>query len=422
MQRHIPKNCRTGGDRMNVDLLAPESAPSSVEALVDSPPATSEPFSQARRATLASLSNLILRDPVLRGDAASVALAYWLRRSNVDRLNEAFERRLALDPNLVHVPAGRIFHVAPGNVDTVFVYSWALAYLCGNQNIVRVSGQPRDVLRRLLALLSRLMQDDPELAGGNRFITYEHDEAISAVLSRWANHRVLWGGDETVSRLRALPLSPHSSERAFGSKYSWSVVSAPAYLAAEVPVTEKLAEGFFNDIFWFDQMACSSPHMLVWTGSREEMGAAIDRFHAALEAEIRHRNYRGTPSSATHRLSYVFDLACEADLEADLRQKEFLGVCMGEHEPVRKEICGGGLLTHVRVRSLLEAAALAAEDCQTVTQFGFSAEELREFATQAGAKGIDRIVPVGQALAFEPNWDGFDLIGDFLRRVTMRVS
>jgi hypothetical protein len=406
---------------MNVVLLAPAGAPSSVEALIACPPATSKPFSHVRRATLASLSSLILRDPVLRADAASIALAYWLRRSNVDRLNEAFERRLALDPDLVHVPVGRIFHVAPGNVDTVFVYSWALAYLCGNQNIVRVSGQHSDVLCRLLALLSCLMQDDAELAAGNRFITYEHDEAVSTGLSRWANHRVLWGGDETVSRLRALPLSPHSSERAFGSKYSWSVVSVPAYLAAEVPITEKLAEGFFNDIFWFDQMACSSPHMLVWTGSREEFSAAIDRFHATLAAEIQRRNYQGMPSSATHRLSYVFDLACEANLEADLRQKEFLGVRMGEHEPVRKEICGGGLFTHVRVRSLLEAAALAAEDCQTVTQFGFPAEELREFATQAGAKGIDRIVPIGQALAFDPNWDGFDLIGDFLRRVTVRV-
>ena len=94
---------------------------------------------------------------------------------------------------------------------------------------------------------------------------------------------------------------------------------------------------------------------------------------------------------------------------------------MGEHEPIRKEICGAGLFTHVRVRSLREVAALAAEDGQTVTQFGFPTEELREFAKQVGAKGIDRIVPVGQALAFDPNWDGFDLIGDFLRRVTVYV-
>ena len=78
-------------------------------------------------------------------------------------------------------------------------------------------------------------------------------------------------------------------------------------------------------------------------------------------AEIQRRNYHGMPSSAIHRLNYVFDLACEADLEADLRQKEFLGVRMGEHEPIRKEICGAGLFTHVRVCSLREVAALAAE-------------------------------------------------------------
>ena len=31
-------------------------------------------------------------------------------------------------------------------------------------------------------------------------------------------------------------------------------------------------------------------------------------------------------------------------------------------------------------------------------------------------------VPVGEALAFDTTWDGYDLIGDFLRRVTVRSA
>jgi hypothetical protein len=407
---------------LQVKLLAPDGAVQPVETVLAMGEVCGEPFSARRRQTLGQLSRLILQDPVLRADAASVALGYWLRRANIDRLAQAFERRKEAEPDSVFVPAGRVFHVAPGNVDTMFVYSWALSFLCGNQNVVRVSGQQNDVLSGLLAVLARLMRDDAELGSGNRFLTYEHNQAISGALSLWATHRVLWGGDETVTLLRALPLSPHASERTFGSKFSYCVVSMAAYLGANVEVVDKLAAGFFNDIFWFDQMACSSPHLLVWVGEAENMDPALDRFHRSLEKEIERRGYRGNPSSAIHRLNFVFDLACEVDLRADLAHKEFLAVRLPENAVWRKETCGAGLFTHVRATHLLQVAELAAERDQTITHFGFSPVELRELAQKAGAKGVDRLVKVGEALAFDQVWDGYDLIGDFLRHVTVQVG
>jgi hypothetical protein len=304
----------------------------------------------------------------------------------------------------------------------MFVYSWALSYLCGNHNVVRVSGQQNDVLSGLLAVLARLMLDDAELGTANRFLTYEHNEAISEALSLWATHRVLWGGDETVTLLRALPLSPHASERTFGSKFSYCVISIAAYLGASAETVDKLAAGFFNDIFWFDQMACSSPHLLVWVGEAGQMDAALDRFHRSLEMEIERRGYRGNPASATHRLNFVFDLACEVDLRADVAHKEFLAVRLPEGAVWRKETCGAGLFTHVRATHLLQVAELATERDQTVTHFGFSRTELLELAQKAGAKGVDRFVKVGEALAFHEMWDGYDLIGDFLRHVTVRAG
>jgi Acyl-CoA reductase (LuxC) len=406
---------------LQVHLLAPAMGPQPLQQLIAMAAAPGEPFSASRRHTLAQLSRRILQDVGLRADAASVALGYWLRRANIDRLAQAFERRKDAAPETVFVPAGRVFHVAPGNVDTMFVYSWALAYLCGNQNVVRVSGQPSEVLSRLLGALSSLMQDDAELAEGNWFLTYEHDQAISTALSLWSTHRVLWGGDETVAQLRALPLRPYASERTFGSKFSYSVISTAAYLGASPATVEQLAAGFFNDIFWFDQMACSSPHLLFWVGSVAQMDQALERFHQALAKEIERRGYRGTPSSALQRLNFVFDLACDTDLRADLAHKEFLAVRLLDGAVWRKEICGAGLFTHVRVEHLLQVAELSDQGDQTVTHFGFSRPELHDLAQKVGAKGVDRVVPVGEALAFDTTWDGYDLIGDFLRRVTVTV-
>src|SRR5262249_15451157 len=108
-------------------------------------------------------------------------------------------------------------------------------------------------------------------------------------------------------------------------------------------------------------------------------------------------------------------------LQVDLRSREFLGVRLGEGEVWRKEICGAGLFTHVRADHLDAVASIASQRDQTVTHFGFSREELRSFAQMAGAKGVDRFVPVGGALAFDAFWDALDWIGDFVRRVTVRM-
>jgi len=37
-------------------------------------------------------------------------------------------------------------------------------------------------------------------------------------------------------------------------------------------------------------------------------------------------------------------------------------------------------------------------------------------------RGVDRMVPIGDALAFDDVWDGFDLLGEFSRLVALRPS
>jgi hypothetical protein len=54
-------------------------------------------------------------------------------------------------------------------------------------------------------------------------------------------------------------------------------------------------------------------------------------------------------------------------------------------------------------------------------QFGFTAEALRAFVEAAGGRGIDRIVPFGQALRFASTWDGMDLTREFTRLVTVQA-
>ncbi len=60
------------------------------------------------------------------------------------------------------------------------------------------------------------------------------------------------------------------------------------------------------------------------------------------------------------------------------------------------------------------------EGDQSLTHWGLNADAVRELARAAGARGLDRVVPIGEALAFDVVWDGFHLIDDMLRRVRVR--
>lgn len=431
MQRHLrgagvsaPPERPAGqwqGVLTSMRVLAPADDALDLEAFLDPRrPAGAEPFSAARMETLARLSSAVLADPVLRQDPASVAVAYWLRRSQVSRLAQQYAHRVAEEPDIVRVPVGRVLHMAPGNVDTLFIYSWAIAYLCGNVSVVRLSQDTGIVVQALLRAIDAVAVDDAELRAANRFLTYGHDEAITTALSAWCTHRVIWGGDDTVAAIRPLPLPSHASERVFGSKYSFAMIDAARYRAAPPETVSQVASGFFNDLFWFDQMACSSPQVVFWLGAPDVASSAAAKFEQALQAEVARRKFAPPVSSAVHRRAYAFGVAASTDVRVVLEYPGFVGVHLRDPALLSKEVCGGGLVRHVPAERLADVLAFVTEGDQTATHWGLDDAALRAFAVGAGVRGLDRVVPIGEALAFDTIWDGFDLLDDMVRRVRVR--
>jgi hypothetical protein len=404
-----------------VTVLAPAAAGEAFADFLEATRSvTGEPFAPARVAAVEALSTAFLAHPLLRQDAASSAVAFWMRRAQVARLEAEWERRVQADPGVIRVPVGRVLHLAPANVDTLFLYSWALSFLCGNANVVRLSQERDPLVEAMLQAIRDLAASHRELRESNRFVTYAHDAGATTVLSAWCSHRVIWGGNDTVAAVRPLSLNPHASERVFGSKFSYSVIAAAGYLAAGTDARARIAQGFFNDLFWFDQMACSSPHLLFWVGDEPAVVAAIEAFERDLQGEADRRGFVPSASTAVHRRAFAFGLAMDADVEVSLVHRGFVGVRVRDPRGLAREICGGGLLRHYRLDRLEDLYGFAEEGDQTVTHFGFERDQLVALAAQLGVRGVDRVVPVGEALAFEIVWDGFDLLDDFTRRVRVR--
>jgi hypothetical protein len=56
--------------------------------------------------------------------------------------------------------------------------------------------------------------------------------------------------------------------------------------------------------------------------------------------------------------------------------------------------------------------------CQTIAYIGD--KEMFLQLLEKGAKGIDRIVPVGKTMDFDLLWDGYDLTGHLTRTIVLK--
>jgi len=128
-----------------------------VDALLNA--AQMQPFSPIVIDFVESLGRALRTDPAIRKFPELVALGYWARGANIKRLHL---RYAGAYPASVRMPRGLAFHIAPSNVDTIFVYSLLLSMLAGNTNLVRISSRAGEQSGHLLQVLERaLTEADP---------------------------------------------------------------------------------------------------------------------------------------------------------------------------------------------------------------------------------------------------------------------
>lgn len=379
------------------------------------------PFSPAIVDFCAALSAALQRDAEASMFPELKVLGFHLRRAAITELQRQFETLDSAD--CILVPRGLVFHIPPANVDTIFIYSWLLAALTGNRNVIRLSSRESpqvSILLRLFAEAARDVQSEQILAT-TLILRYGHDRAITAAISAAADVRVVWGGDRSVSEIRSVPLAPHAREVTFPDRYSMSVIRASAYLEAEARERTDLASRFYNDVFWFDQAACSSPRLLVWIGSPDACAKASRPFFAELEAQIRSREYRLPAGAYLKKLTFACNTVANGGITTwNSPVNELCVLSLENLHGLKRDHPGGGLLFEYAAEDLNALTEIVGRRDQTLTHYGFEPAELLDLARQLNGKGIDRIVPIGEALNFHRYWDGHDLLQEMTRRVHIR--
>ena len=405
---------------MDVQQVVPESRRLSLPLMLDlllAAPAA-RPFASERIAFVADLSRALARRG--RGLPETQALAFWMRRAELSRLADDVAAPTG-PTGVLLMPRGTVFHVPPANVDTLFVYSLVLSLLAGNRNIVRLSSRATAQSHLILETLADVLADYPQVAAATVMLNYGHDDAVTAAISARCDTRVIWGGDGAVEAIRRVPLPVHATELTFPDRFSLAAIGTRAYSGLNPSGRDDLAERFFNDAYWFDQLGCSSPRLLAWVGEGADEELTSD-FHARVRAVIGRKKYGVDTSAAIAKIGQSMRSMIDDQVTAYHMYDNTLTVIdVAEFPQARGEFCGAGFFFQMHVAELEELVPHVQRKDQTLSHFGLSFAELEAFAVALCGRGIDRIVPMGQALAFDRIWDGYDILGEMMRRVVLRV-
>nr|WP_245200457.1 acyl-CoA reductase [Herbaspirillum sp. LeCh32-8] len=376
-------------------------------------------FDAVRLDFLADLSRALLAHPQVRTLPDVVGFAYWCRRANLAQLAARAAKR-----DDTRMGLGLSFHICPSNVPVNFAFSLAFGLLSGNTCVLRLSSKPSETTDRILAAIVPLLTE-PKYAALSRDILvtrFGHDDNINRFWLNLADARIVWGGDATVAHMRSLPCRPRSREVAFPDRYSFCALGPQAVLALDDAGLATLCGQLYNDLYLMDQAACSSPQLVAWIGTANDVAAAQARLWPALAAHARTR-YTQQPVRMMDKYVDACRHALGNERVADVTRHGNILYRIGlsglaQDQDSQRGYCG--TVHEVVLDSLDALAPVINERYQTLTYFGLDRSLLREFVVGQRLRGIDRVVPAGRALDMDIVWDGYDIAATLSRVVDIQ--
>lgn len=373
------------------------------------------PFSPTAITFLQALSQKLLHHGWSDSSATWAALGFWLRSAHLKQMASTIpvlNRRLG---------RGLIFHIAPANMAAVFVYSLAISLLAGNgSNIVRISPRLASQIQPVCQILQNLWNQPEfqELGQFNAIISYEHNQKLTDTFSLRCDCRVLWGGDEAIRQIRTSPLMPQAIELTFADRYSIALADSACIANCTEDELREWAHRFYNDTYEADQNACSSPRLLFWlTENPSIYEQAQRRWWLSIAAESRNYDLQAIKVSNKYTDAWSFAMTVP-QLKSIQRFDNILYVYTLSSLPADITPLSGsfGQFFQYPIGSISKMTPYLGKKIQTLTTIGADPAIVRQTLLAAGIMGVDRVVPVGQALEMNIIWDGFNMI-EMLSRI-----
>lgn len=355
-----------------------------------------QPWSDTIIDILAQFSEYLIKHADHKTQPELISLAFWCRKANIIAMKQDFE---TLKNNLNQQKPGKVFHVTPANVDTVFFYTLVIALLCGNQNIIRISQRAGQLTNVLLDFFNTFVQRHaPDLSDAVAIVQYDKQHlGVTKSFSHWSDLRLLWGSDQSIADINLQ--CPVKQQITFPSRYAIAVI----HLNSEEQA-QQAAKRFVTDTLPFKQQGCASAKAIFWLNTPKALQLA---FRHTLEQYCKLKTSPFGVAEQTTRLINLQHLAMKESLLIDnlfmLHQYCHVEVPALSHDLLSAHQ-GFGLLFHQNITDL--GTIPYTEKLQNVSHFGLNDHQLASIKLLFDK----RLVEMGQALNFHYRWDGVNLL------------
>jgi len=371
-----------------------------------------EPFSENALEFLNAFSHILNKDPETKNYPDIATFAFYCRKANLIQLKKKYypedARRLG---------RGVVFHITPSNVPVNFAYSLISGILSGNTNIVRVPSKNFKQVEIICNAIYKLSRDPKYHSYSSRqaLVCYDRQSSATAYFSSLCDVRIIWGSDETINEIKKSNLPSRAFDVTFSDRYSLCIINADAYINEKSP--KQIASGFYNDTYFFDQNACTSPHLIIWLGQDRNVETAKRIFWNNLYDLVKSK-YNLQPISAVDKLTVFYNQAVHLEGVKKIVMPDNL-IWRTELKEISKYLekyrCNCGYFIEYKASSYSEISEIISRKYQTISYYGIEKEDLYKFIEDFKLNGIDRIVTIGKTTDFSLTWDGFNLIDTLSR-------
>ena len=373
-----------------------------------------KPFDDVVCNFLSSLSKNINNSNLLKDYSDIKTFAFMCRKSNIKKLKSK------INQNEFRRGLGLLFHITPSNIPTNFAYSLLFGVLSGNTNVIKVPSKKFPQIDLICKFINVTLKKYKKVRKMINIVRYQNNDEFTKSISSKCDGRLIWGGDKTINEIRKFPMKEISRDIAFANRNSICLMNSSEILKLNKKDLNRLVQKFYNDTFLVDQNACSSPHVIFWYGNKTNK--AKIKFWTELHYFAKN-NYNLEYASSFYKYDRLLsDILTNTNYISHTNYGGYI-YCINlknKHINLTDLVSRWGYFYQFDIKNINMVLNLSNNNTQTLTYFGFKKEMILKNFDLKYFKGIDRIVPVGQALDINLNWDGYDVINALTRIIDLR--
>jgi len=385
---------------------------------------------------LDAMGKRILKNPEINTLPGVSYISLWLRRENLDRIcqvNYSDTRYLdgfcqnETNVRMMAQPRGIVCQWIAANMPTLGFFSIVQAILSKNGSMVKMPGE---YVALILSLLSELPEISVDHDGATYFgkslldsiaiVTFEgKSTSMSEKFSLAADCRIIFGGSEAVRAISRLPCRDHCETIIFGPKYSFAVFDKE-YIESDI--FRKSLDQLAKDVAVFNQMACSSPHVMFMEKSPYSVEIIASWLRDAFErlpVALRNQEISSGLSAKiiNARARYLLSDGKNCVAPGDLGWTILIDQEICLEEPIQ-----GKCIYVKEITSVDEVIPLVNHKIQAISIGILDPAKRESFAKQVTYRGADRIVIPGTIHDFILPWDGIMILNRLVRWVILRSN